>query len=987
MNRKVTNHFLVLAVLAAGVSSGPHLGFCQGTSFTYQGRLSDGANPASGTYDLRFRLFEDPFGDTQAGSGVVSNAVPIANGLFTVSLNFGGALFTGSNYWLEVDVKTNGAGSYAELAPLQMLTPAPYSIMANSASNLLGTLPAVQLNGAVSSANLAGTYSNPLTLNNPANSFVGTFSGNGSGLNSLNLSGTYGNPLTLNNPANNFVGTFSGNGSGLTSLNLSGTYSNALTFSNSADVFVGSFTGDGGGLTNLNFSGPYANAVVLSNGANIFGGTFAGNGRALSNLNLVGIYSNAVAFSNAADMFGGSFSGNGAGLANVNAATLGGLSVGSFWEGLGNAGTSPTNGNFLGTTDNQPLELRVNGQRALRLEPNTNGMPNVIGGAPNNFVDPGIVGATIAGGGALNQTISSFMPGPSSNHVSDIFGTIGGGRLNTVNAGHGTIAGGLENTIYPLAYDGVIGGGFFNVLWTNSFRCVIGGGGANLIGGPALSYSFIGGGFGNTIRGSDAVIGGGSGNQIGANISYSSIGGGLNNGVFESYSSIGGGQGNTIQALADRSVIAGGGSNIIVGSFNFPVYSVIGGGEFNLVQTNGIFSAIGGGLGNTVASNAVCATLSGGASNSVSGVFATVGGGSNNITLGDGGFVGGGINNQAANYSVVGGGQTNIATSPFGTVGGGIANVVTGFVATVSGGGGNSATADHATVSGGLVNVASGIYATVSGGLDNTASGYGSIVAGGTGNTASGYGSIVAGGLGNQANGFASFAAGNSAHALHDGSFVWADDSSPAHFSSTGLNQFLIRAAGGVGIGTTTPQGPLHVVGNQSNLILQNSVSADYWSIYTENCPGCSEGTGNLLFVPNTGIGAFIRRSDGAYISGSDARLKRDITPLGGVLDKLMQLRPVSYQFRNEPANSARSLGLIAQEVEPLFPEVVGEYRGMKGLAYSELVPVTVGAIQELNQKVTEKEAKIQRLEQRNEALEERLEKIERCISQLQSNR
>ena len=53
-------------------------------------------------------------------------------------------------------------------------------------------------------------------------------------------------------------------------------------------------------------------------------------------------------------------------------------------------------------------------------------------------------------------------------------------------------------------------------------------------------------------------------------------------------------------------------------------------------------------------------------------------------------------------------------------------------------------------------------------------------------------------------------------------------------------------------------------------------------------------------------------------------------------------------------ANKAHrlSLGLIAQEVEPLFPEVVGEHAGMKGLAYNELIPVTIRAVQELNQKV-----------------------------------
>ena len=42
--------------------------------------------------------------------------------------------------------------------------------------------------------------------------------------------------------------------------------------------------------------------------------------------------------------------------------------LGNAWKTGGNSGTSPTNGNFLGTADNQPLELAVNGQRALRIE-------------------------------------------------------------------------------------------------------------------------------------------------------------------------------------------------------------------------------------------------------------------------------------------------------------------------------------------------------------------------------------------------------------------------------------------------------------------------------------------------------------------------------------------------------------------------------------------------------------------------------------------
>jgi len=50
--------------------------FAQGTAFTYQGRLNDGAAAAHGTYDFRFKLFQDSFGNTQAGGTVLMTAWP-----------------------------------------------------------------------------------------------------------------------------------------------------------------------------------------------------------------------------------------------------------------------------------------------------------------------------------------------------------------------------------------------------------------------------------------------------------------------------------------------------------------------------------------------------------------------------------------------------------------------------------------------------------------------------------------------------------------------------------------------------------------------------------------------------------------------------------------------------------------------------------------------------------------------------------------------
>ena len=101
--------------------------------------------------------------------------------------------------------------------------------------------------------------------------------------------------------------------------------------------------------------------------------------------------------------FSGTFTGNGANVTNVNAATLGGIGSAGFWKTNGNTGANPTNGAYLGTADNYPLELHVNGQRGLRLEFVTNSIDgqsiNVIGGSFLNLVSNSVVGATIGGGG------------------------------------------------------------------------------------------------------------------------------------------------------------------------------------------------------------------------------------------------------------------------------------------------------------------------------------------------------------------------------------------------------------------------------------------------------------------------------------------------------------------------------------------------------------------------------------------------------------
>src|ERR1035437_640628 len=142
--------------------------FAQGTAFTYQGRLNDGGSPANGTnYGMVFYLYDAPTnGNLLGNEGIAS--VTASNGLFTVSLSFGN-VFDGNPRWLEITVQKNGSG-FTTLSPRQQITPTPYAITAGN------------LNGALPSASLSGTYANAVTLNNGANSF----SGNGANVTNVN---------------------------------------------------------------------------------------------------------------------------------------------------------------------------------------------------------------------------------------------------------------------------------------------------------------------------------------------------------------------------------------------------------------------------------------------------------------------------------------------------------------------------------------------------------------------------------------------------------------------------------------------------------------------------------------------------------------------------------------------------------------------------------------------------------------------------------
>jgi trimeric autotransporter adhesin len=352
---------------------------------------------------------------------------------------------------------------------------------------------------------------------------------------------------------------------------------------------------------------------------------------------------------------------------------------------------------------------------------------------------------------------------------------------------------------------------------------LIGGYGANSVTSGVVGATIAGGGYNpdRTVLGSNGVTD-----------NFGTVSGGVNNQA---------GNGDLVPNNAVFATVDGGSSN--VASAN---NATVGGGLLN-VASGGI-ATVGGGARNTASGNV--AAIGGGLGNQATAAYATIAGGgrtdandpaTGNRVTDDYGTVGGGGNNQAgdgtgdattAPYATVGGGLGNQAMAAYATIAGGgrsdpnnpaTGNRVTDSYGTIGGGGNNQAgdntglttSASYATVAGGLGNIASGDSSSIGGGVGNFASGFKATIGGGQSNEASGSWATVPGGLANMAQGESSFAAGQQAKAMHAGAFVWADDNGGS-FASTGANQFLIRASGGVGIGTNAPQAKLDVAGNLS---------------------------------------------------------------------------------------------------------------------------------------------------------------------------
>lgn len=421
--------------------------------------------------------------------------------------------------------------------------------------------------------------------------------------------------------------------------------------------------------------------------------------------------------------------------------------------------------------------------------------------------------------------------------------------------------------------------------------------------------------------------------------------------------------------------------------------------------------------GNSVSSLASAGVALGGGSpaaaqHTLSGDYASITGGYSNSATGDRSHIGGGDDNSASGYaSVVAGGGNNGASGIYSTVGGGQSNFATGTSGieawtTVGGGYGNKASGDSSTVAGGNLNDSFGSYSAVPGGRLNCA--------GGDLSFAAGFRAVTR--AGNQAGDEQCFQVAGSGDANGDeGTFVWAD-SQASNFVSTGPNQFLVRADGGVGInGTPATAGlEMNVFGTtpfdgfvEFGLIPKPSLNgntgeriefgvgkggagnndADLRIVHRNDGAGFFEhlsvnGNGSVVVrsnPANTAQGVQLAIGAGAWSTLSDRKLKTDIQsilPLD-VLERLVAMPIQQWRYIGQPGD-VQHIGPMAQDFAAAFG--VGE--NDTTISTVDADGVALAAIQGLNLKL---ETELAQSRAENAGLQAQLQQLAARLAALEA--
>jgi len=385
----------------------------QGTAFTYQGQLQNNGSPASGTYALTFSLFTTNTSGVPVAEPVTNNAVVITNGMFTVTIDFGPGVFTGTTNWLQIGVATNGVESFTALTPRQELTPTPNAIYAESANGLSGKLSAAQLTSIGNTNGGSGNFFVGLSGNSTMSGYYNTADGYQSfGINTIGYENTaYGfqaldsNASGDNNTAvgysamlannsgsqntavgeNAMAGNQSGGGNsafGALALgnNQSGSFNTAI--GNYALWFNhGSYNaGDGAfALYNVTGTSSYNIGLGYQAGYNISTGSSnidIGNLGVATDTNVI-----RIGTSQTQTFIAGVITGNGAGLTNLTATTFSGTLSASQLTSIGNTNVGASLNFFVGPSGDSTTTGSYNTASGVyALQQNTSGSANTANG-------------------------------------------------------------------------------------------------------------------------------------------------------------------------------------------------------------------------------------------------------------------------------------------------------------------------------------------------------------------------------------------------------------------------------------------------------------------------------------------------------------------------------------------------------------------------------------------------------------------------------
>ena len=195
----------------------------------------------------------------------------------------------------------------------------------------------------------------------------------------------------------------------------------------------------------------------------------------------------------------------------------------------------------------------------------------------------------------------------------------------------------------------------------------------------------------------------------------------------------------------------------------------------------------------------------------------------------------------------------------------------------------------------------------------------------------------------------------------------------------------LFYADGGndrIGVLTNTPEFNIHIVqpntfqGGSSGIGFSSGVNN--WKIYHSGS--------HFSFAENGVRRAYVTAATGAYMPTSDRRLKKSITEVEPILNKVKDLKVQRYLYKDQDISAKKTIGFMAQDIQPLFPELVGQAEdGYFALNYSGFGVVAIKAIQEQQEIIETQQKKIQELEESQEETNALLNQLLKRIESLES--